>query len=147
MNGTELKNAPCSSCDAGRFARLRKSRALKRKEQPKADSDHTQSNHVGLFSEEISKSGEALGNTPQAFTHIAMISAGAQHVVADGTSANMMTAVQPSISIESSDACLWESSCREQGRCSFYSRETESRQDLHGGISHRCLSHIAGRLS
>jgi len=32
-------------------------------------------NHVGLFSEEISKSGEALGNIPQAFSSISMISA------------------------------------------------------------------------
>ena len=33
------------------------------------------SNHLGMFSEEIGLSGEALGNTPQAFTHLALISA------------------------------------------------------------------------
>ena len=31
-------------------------------------------NHLGLYSEEVARSGELLGNVPQAFSHLAFIS-------------------------------------------------------------------------
>ena len=35
----------------------------------------TYANHVGLYAEQIGLNGEQLGNFPQAFTHLALISA------------------------------------------------------------------------
>ncbi len=73
-DGLEGKEGTFSICSfwyvealtrAGRLARARVS----------LEKMFTYANHVGLYAEQISRTGEQLGNFPQAFTHLALISA------------------------------------------------------------------------
>ncbi len=55
---------------AGRFDRVRLDQARLMFEKMLS-----YANHLGLYAEETGPKGEALGNFPQAFTHLALISA------------------------------------------------------------------------
>jgi GH15 family glucan-1,4-alpha-glucosidase len=71
LGSTEGTFSPCSFWLAetlARAGRLNEARLVLEKML-------TYSNHLGLYAEEIGLTGEALGNFPQAFTHLALISA------------------------------------------------------------------------
>ncbi len=71
LNGTEGAFSPCSFWYAeclARAGRLGEARLV-------FEAMLGYANHLGLFSEEIGLSGEQMGNTPQALTHLALISA------------------------------------------------------------------------
>jgi len=64
----------------------------------------TYANHLGLYAEQIGPSGEALGNFPQAFTHLALINA-VMHVI---RSDQEMAAAQESLSAQMKSATVRE---------------------------------------
>jgi len=71
LGSTEGTFSPCSFWLAESLARARRideGRMILEKM-------FTYSNHVGLYAEEIGLTGEALGNYPQAFTHLSLITA------------------------------------------------------------------------
>jgi GH15 family glucan-1,4-alpha-glucosidase len=58
----------------------------------------TYANHLGLYAEQISRAGEQQGNFPQAFTHLALISAAFNLDRALGSSVTAPDLLEPRVS-------------------------------------------------